>query len=110
MTKLLILLLLGTINTADARSSRTKHKNNQNVQRHHNNVQRHNNAQPRHVQPRHNNVQPRHNNYHVPKNVSVYWYGSYMRYRHAGLVWQWVPGYWIPGYWIPGHWVIIARF
>ena len=92
MTKLLILLLLGTINTADARSSRAKHKNNQNVQRHH------------------NNVQPRHNNYHVPKNVSVYWYGSYMRYRHAGLVWQWVPGYWIPGYWIPGHWVIIARF
>ena len=88
---------MGTINTADARSSRAKHKNNQNVQRHHNNVQ------PRHVQPRHNN-------YHVPKNVSVYWYGSYMRYRHAGLVWQWVPGYWIPGYWIPGHWVIIARF
>ena len=104
MTKLLILLLLGSINTADAGSRRPKHKNNQNVQRH-SNVQRHNNAQPRH-----NNVQPRHNNYHVPKNVSVYWYGSYMRYRHAGLVWQWVPGYWIPGYWIPGHWVIIARF
>ena len=90
MTKLLILLLLGSINTADAGSRRTKAKQHHKAQRHH-------------------NVQ--HHNYdYKPYGVNIYWQAGRRYYRSAGLVWQWTPGHWDWFYWIPGHWVVVARF
>jgi len=90
MTSLFALLLLGAVDTADAR---------------------HRQAHPvRHHQ--HATTQPR----HPPKARTkghVYYHNRHWVFRHANsrLLWRWTAGHVSPrGKWIAGHWTVVIKF
>jgi len=84
MTSLFALIFLGAMNTAEARP-------------HH------------HPPPRHHVVHTRPHHHPKPKHVRAYRHNGHRYYRHAGIVWRWVPGHWFRATWVKGHWEISYR-
>lgn len=84
MTSLFALIFMGALNTAEARPHQ-------------------------HPPPRHHVARTRPHNHSKPKHVRSYHHSGHRYYRHAGIVWQWVPGHWFRANWVRAHWEISYR-
>ncbi len=86
MTSLFTLLMVAMIGTADAGP--------------------HHHHQKPHVK---HHAAAHHSHVHKPKHVRAYRHAGYKYYRHANVVWRWVPGHWLGVRWVKGHWEFSYR-
>lgn len=89
MTSLFALLMAAMIGTADARPHHHKHYHHKPHVKHH--------------------AAAHHSHIHKPRKVRVFHHEGHKYYRHAGVVWRWVPGHWIGIRWVRGHWEFSYR-